>query len=77
MPIFINVGYPKSVDGKEWKHFHDCRLLAQREDDGFAVRRLRNTDAVKGSYAEHQRRRCPICMPDDLFSGTEPHNPDH
>jgi hypothetical protein len=74
MPIFVNEGYPPSPDGKEWKHVEGCRVLAVREQAGFAVRRLANRDASETKYGGHKRRRCPACMPDRDFPGTEPHN---
>jgi hypothetical protein len=75
MPIFVNEGYERSPDGKEWKHLEKCSLLAQRAARGFPIRRLRNLDAKKVAYADHLRRRCPRCMPDSDWPGTEPHNP--
>ena len=74
MPIYVNEGYPPAPDGKEWKHEEGCRVLAEREAEGFPVRRLVNRDASTFKYADHKRRRCPVCMPDSRFD-TEPHNP--
>jgi hypothetical protein len=75
VPIFVNEGYPAADDGKEWKHVEGCRALLERERQGFRVRRLANRDASRTRYADHKRRRCPVCMPDVRYAGTEPHNP--
>jgi hypothetical protein len=74
MPICVNEGYPPSPDGKEWKHVERCQVLAEREQAGFAVRRLANRDASEIEYVNNKRRRCPACMPDRDFPDTEPHN---
>jgi hypothetical protein len=75
VPIYVNEGYDRSKDGKEWKHVEGCSILLERHDQGFAARRLRNVDASKVLYREHKRRRCPVCMPDTDWPETQPHNP--
>jgi hypothetical protein len=37
MPIYVNEGYPPSPDGKEWKHVEGCRLLAERDEEGYGL----------------------------------------
>jgi len=74
MPVYVNVGYPPASDGKEWKHVKDCAVLHEREAEGFPVQKLRNTDTGKTRYAEHKRRRCPVCMADSKWPDSEPHN---
>src|SRR5205823_6031387 len=75
MPVFVNEGYGRSPDGKEWKHLEHCPVLSERAGRGFPIRRLPNLDAAKIAYADHRRRRCSRCMPDADWPGTEPHNP--
>ena len=74
MPVFVNVGYPPSPDGKEWKHMSDCSVLAERAASGYPIRRLTNRDTGKRYYVEHKRRRCPLCMSDSMWPESEPHN---
>ena len=75
MPVYVNVGYSRSPDGKEWKHVEDCAVLREREGAGYPIDKLRNTDTGKQTYAEHKRRRCPVCMADSNWPDSEPHNP--
>ena len=75
MPVYVNVGYQPAPDGKEWKHVEGCTVLLERETAGYPIRKIqRNMDTDKIRYAEHKRRRCPVCMSDAKWPQSEPHN---
>jgi len=76
MPVYLNEGYPRSPDGKQWKHVEACAVLIERDRQGFRIEKIqRNMDTGKRRYSDHKRRRCPTCMPDSDWPSSEPHNP--
>ena len=74
MPIYVNEGYPPAPDGRSrnTRRAAECSQSARRKN---SMRRLVNRGgASKLKYADHKRRRCPVCMPDSRFN-TEPPDP--
>jgi hypothetical protein len=80
MPVYTNEGAPL-IDGKEVKHVRAgrrgegalCEVATGLEALGYRVVRHANADRSRTAYADHARRRCPVCMPDSDHLG-EGHN---
>lgn len=57
--VWINMGHAPEDGGKPWKHgTPHCRLLDERDGQGFRKEKVRNVDDKK-PISDHMRRRCP------------------